>query len=74
MDLAIRKRLGLDIPIRRLAQTGFLSRLTLSFDPPPAVFRIRNGGGFFTTGLIGRCPRGTPADICADILSEDFQP
>ena len=24
------------------------------------------------TGLIGRCPRGTPADICNDLLSDDF--
>ena len=23
------------------------------------------------TGLIGRCPRGTPADICANLLSEN---
>lgn len=24
------------------------------------------------TGIIGTCPRGTPADICADLLSDDF--
>lgn len=26
------------------------------------------------TGLIGTCPRGTPADICTDLLSDDFGP